>query len=388
MDKNNARGRYSRDGVGTIVTEDRETRAPRTSADTAGAPSDTAVTSSADARARLELKYTAPTRETPALARGLQDAFLDERNDVLAVINELEDQLDRRQEVQESLERQLSSTTEQLHAAGQRVQELEWHAVTLQTRTDELEHLRQEVAAVEEALNDERARGQRVNEQLAAAEKDRSRLQAELKTSQKQLDDSWTIRKERDGLRTDYKTLSAKVEELERLQREAVVERAALHADLQEARGTLEQLTGERNQLVISQRAAEDRIRELTQVQATLEEKIEALRAEKKSGQAQITHLERENARLVDQRQFFECEVTALRNQNRSAEAALTSIKRAFGEVRVALTETRARTQRRSLDTWPRIGSTLRTGAPHEVPANSPPLAPDSEVGTAQPELI
>jgi chromosome segregation ATPase len=387
MDKTNARGRYGRDGVGTIVTEDSETRVPLTSADTTSAPSETSATAPADARARLEMKYTTPARETPALARGLQDAFLDERNDVLAVINELEDQLDRRQEVQESLERQLNATTEQLQAAKQRVQEFEWHAVTLQTRTDELEHLRQEVTTVEEALNDERACGQRANEQLAIAEKDRSRLQAELKTSQKQLDDSWTIRKERDGLRTDYKTLSAKIEELERTQREAVAERAALHSDLQEARGSLEQLAGERNQLVITQRGAEDRLRELTQVQATLEEKIEALRGEKKSGQAQITHLERENARLVDQRQFFECEVTALRNQNRSAEAALTSIKKAFGEVRVALTETRARTQRRSLDTWPRIGSTLRTGRQNEVPTSPPTTPPSPNVAAAPSEL-
>jgi len=61
----------------------------------------------------------------------LQDTFVDERNDVISVINELEDQLDRHQEIRETLERELTGTTEKLQSASTRTQELEWQGVTL-----------------------------------------------------------------------------------------------------------------------------------------------------------------------------------------------------------------------------------------------------------------
>ena len=292
--------------------------------------------------------------------RSLQDTFIDERNDVLAVINELEDQLDRHQEIRETVERELTATSEKLQAANQRVQELEWQVVTLQTRTDSLEQLRSDVTSLEEELADANARALRDHEQVATAEKERTRLKGELKAASKQADEFWTVSKERDGLRSEYKTLSAKVEELERTQRETLAERVALQTQLQEAQTTLEDTVTDRNKLQMTLRSAEDRIHELAQVQDALADKIEALRAEKKNAQAQLAHLERENARLVEQRQFYECEVTSLRNQARTAESALTSVKKAFGEVRVALTETKSRARRRGLDTWPRIGSTLR----------------------------
>ncbi|MEW6254001.1 MAG: hypothetical protein AB1716_25420, partial [Planctomycetota bacterium] len=292
-------------------------------------------------------------------ARGLQDAFIDERNDVLAVINELEDQLDRQQELRETLERQLTGATEQLQTANQRAQELEWQVVTLQTRVDALEQLRQDITSLEEELNDANGKLQRTSDQLVAVEKERTRLKGELKTANKQVDELWAIRKERDGLRADYKLVTGRVEELERTQRELNSERTALQNQMQELQANLEDANAGRNQAQIAQRAAEDRIRELAQVQETLEEKLEELRGERKNLQVQITHLERENARLLDQRQFYEAEVTVLRNQSRTAEAALASVKKAFGEVRIALNETRARARRRALDVWPRVGTSL-----------------------------
>jgi chromosome segregation ATPase len=234
----------------------------------------------------------------------------------------------------------------------------------LQTRVDALEQLRHDVALLEEELNDANARTARTAEQLSASEKERTRQKAELKGVNKQLDELWAIRKERDGLRTDYKGLSTRVEELERTQRDLIEERTLLQSQLQEARLTVEEITNERNQHALTARANEDKVRELGQVQDALEEKIELLRAEKKSLQVQLTHLERENARLVDQRQFFESELTVLRNQNRTAETALASVKKAFSEVRVALGETKSRVRRRTLDTWPRVGSTLRGVSP------------------------
>jgi septal ring factor EnvC (AmiA/AmiB activator) len=139
---------------------------------------------------------------------------------------------------------------------------------------------------------------------------------------------------------------------------------------------SLEEVIGERNKLQMALRTTEDRIRELTSVVDAMDEKIEALRAEKKSLQIQITHLERENARLVEQRQFYECEVTSLRNQSRTAETALSSVKKAFTEVRIALNETKSRARRRTLDTWPRVGSPLRGLTIQDNPDGASPGIP------------
>jgi chromosome segregation ATPase len=331
-----------------------------------------------EARQRIQMAAGAIGNERPAARHSLQDTFVDERNDVLAVINELEDQLDRHQEIRETLERELAEKSEQLQAANQRAQESEWRVVTLQTRAEALEQIRGEVNALEEELADAAARAQRTNEQLLAAEKDRGRLKADLKATQKQLDELWTVGKERDGLRTECKTLSTKVEELERTQREALSERTAVQTQLQEAQVALEETTTERNKLQTGLRTAEDRIHELTQVQDALDDKIETLRNEKKNLQVQVAHLERENTRLVEQRQFYECEATALRNQSRAAEAALSSVKKAFSEVRIALTETKTRARRRTLDSWPRIGTPLG-GLPEQItPAVEGQEVPDT----------
>jgi len=300
------------------------------------------------------------TKGRPKVPPRLQDTFIDERNDVLGVINELEDQLDRYQEVREQLERELTSTGEQLQAANQKTHELEWQVVTLQTRVDALEQLKHEVAALEEEVTDANSRAQRINEQFLAADKERGRLKQELKAANKQVDELWPIRKERDGLRTDCKNLGVKVDELERLQRELIEERGGLQTQIQDLQINLEETRNEKNKLEATVREQHDRIRELSQIQEIAADKIEQLRVEKKNLQVQISHLERENSRLIEQRQFYESEVTTLRNQSKTAETALASVKKAFTEVRVALSETKSRARRRSLEPWPRIGTALR----------------------------
>lgn len=328
----------------------------------AGSSDRATLTPVQEARQRIQ-KTAGEKTNTPA---GIQDAFIDERNDVLAVITELEDELDRHQEIRETLERDLTGNTEKLQAANQRVQELEWQVVTLQTRIDSLEPLRQDITAFEQELSDANARAHRLSEQLAAAEKERARVKNELKAAGKQIDELWAVRKERDGLRADYKNLSLKVDELDRARREAVEGRTQIQTQLQEAQLALEETRAERNQLQVLSRTSDERIRELTQVQESLTDQVEGLRNEKKNIQAQIAHLERESARLAEQRQFYECEVTTLRNQNRTAETTLASVKKAFSEVRIALTETKTRARRRTIDTWPRSSATLRGLGPSE----------------------
>jgi chromosome segregation ATPase len=107
-------------------------------------------------------------------------------------------------------------------------------------------------------------------------------------------------------------------------------------------------------------RDAEDRNRELQRVQEVVQEKLESLRDERKSLQAQVAHLERQNARLVEQQRFCECELTSLRHVNRNAEATLSNVKKAFAEVRVALSETKSRIRRRTIENWPRLNMGLR----------------------------
>ncbi len=331
-------------------------------------PDSGAVTPGQLAKQRLQ---RAAAAGSPRSAPALQEAFVDERNDVLAVINELEDQLDRDQERREKLERELAAGAEKLQAASGRVQELEWQAVTLNTRIESLETARQQAAALEEELRDAHAAAERVKETLVAAERERDDLKSELKHAQKQLDELWGVRRERDGLRGDCTSLSGKVDALERQQRDLAEERAALQAEVQQTRAALEQAAEERNQFQTNARAAEERGRELTQVQDLLSEKVEGLRTERKSLQAQIAHLERENARLVEQRRFYESEVASLRNQVRTAETALGSVKKAFTEVRTALSDTSARARRRNGSTPPPTGTASSAGATEALPVEA-----------------
>jgi chromosome segregation ATPase len=295
-----------------------------------------------------------------SVPQALHDTFLDERNDVMQVINELEDQLDRHQEVRATLERELTDANEKVQTATQRIQELEWQTVTLQTRIESLEQVRQEIALLEAEVAAANDRVQRLNDEHKGVEKERTRLRNELKAANKQLEELWAVRKDRDGLRSDMKNQSTRIEELERSQRDTIEERGQLQVRLQEAQAALQETLAERQQHQDQVRVAEDRTRELLHIQEELADKLETARAEKKNLQAQLTHIERENIRMVEQRQYYETELTSLRNSHRVAEAALSGVKKAFSEVRVALTETKARARRRMIETWPRLNTPLR----------------------------
>jgi len=313
------------------------------------------------------------TGSSQSLPRTLNDTLLDERNDVLSVINELEDQLDRYEETRQSLERDVAKKDEQLQASNQRAQELEWQAVTLQTRVDTLEQVRQEVNLLEEELADANGRAQRLSEQCKRGEQENARLNRELKAANKQLEELWVVRKERDGLRVDVRNLRGKAEQIEQANREITEERAQLQQRLHETLTSLDQTRKVQDQLERDLHAADDRNRELQRVQEAVQEKLESLRDERKSLQAQVAHLERENARLVEQQRFCECELTSLRHVNRNTEAALSNVKKAFTEVRVALCETKSRIRRRTIENWPRLNTGLRgIGAVAEDGATGP----------------
>ncbi|MGD8450567.1 MAG: hypothetical protein PVJ57_02005 [Phycisphaerae bacterium] len=341
--------------IGMNETDNIQDRGPETPERTTSSP-----TSIEEVKQRIrQMTQDIDDTEHP-LTPALHDTVLDERNDVMQVINELEDQLDRHQEIRESLEHELAQANEKLQAAGQRNQELEWQHVTLQTRLEALEQVRGEVSLLEEEVANANGRLGRLTEEYNSIEKERTRLKSELKAANKQLEEVWTIRKERDGLRSDIKDLTARFQEMERGRRDTVEERNNLQARLQQTQASLDEIRSERQQHQVLLRAAEDRAREIAQVQDELLEKIESLRGEKKTLQTQLAHLERENARLLEQRHFYETEVTSLRNANRTTETALASVKKAFAEVRVALTETKTRARRRIIETWPRVGIPLR----------------------------
>ncbi|MCA9243911.1 MAG: hypothetical protein KDA32_08165 [Phycisphaerales bacterium] len=292
--------------------------------------------------------------------RAVQQTFVDERDDVLAVINELEDQLDRYEEIREKLEADLNAANEQAANARNRVQELEWQTVTLQTRVEGLEQIKQEVTLLEEEIADANGRASRFAEQLARAEKEIERLSLDLKAAQKELEELFSVRKERDGLRVDIKNLRIKLEQTEISLKDSVEERRQLNSRMQDAQSQLDESRNARRQLELDLRGSEDRNVETTRLKDAIQEKLEAIRGEKKGLQAQLAKLERENQRLVEQAQFYECEITSLRSNNRNAEQALTNVKKAFSEVRLALSETKARARRRTIETFPRTGAALR----------------------------
>jgi chromosome segregation ATPase len=309
---------------------------------------------------RIASELQSPAGASPTLTRTLKDTFLDERDDVLSVINELEDQLDRHEEIRQSLEHDLTRRSEQLQLANQRVQELEWQVVGLQTRVDALEHVRQELGLLEEQLGDANGRVQRLSEECKRTEKENARLDSELKAVNKQFGELWIVRKERDGLRADLRNLRAKLDQVEQSNRELAEERTQLQLRLHETLATLDQIRNAQHRLGRELRTANDRNHELQRVQETAEEKLEQLRTEKKSLQAQVAHLERQGTRLADQQQFYEGELSSLRNINRSAETALSNVKKAFADVRLALSETKSRVRRRTMENWPRINAGLR----------------------------
>lgn len=297
---------------------------------------------------------------TDGAPRSLSDPFVDERDDVLSVINELEDQLDRNEQIRENLEREITRLTEEKQASGQRATELEWQIAGLQANIDSLAQLKQETALLEGELADANTRTQRTTEQVIRLEKDNTRLTEELKVATKQNEELFAIRKERDGLRADMKSMRTRVEQLERANRELAEERSTLLTRLQETQNALEESRTERNQIELNHRAAEDRTQELRSAIDALEGKLEDTRTERKALQSQIARLEREVTRMSEQQQFYEVEIASLRNVNRNSESALANVKKAFSEVRIALTETKSRARRRSIENLPRISASIR----------------------------
>jgi exonuclease SbcC len=277
------------------------------------------------------------------------DTFLDERNDVLSVINDLEDQLDQYQALRESLEKELTQKTSDLQNAGSKVQELEWKITSMQSRLDAAEAIKGDVALLEEELDDQKAQIQRLTDQVSQDEREKARLSGELKSANKQLEEFWAVRKERDTLRSDISNLKSKLESSERDRRDSHTVRSQLEDKIHTFESTVEDLRKQKDQLEIDLRSANDRARDLEEQSEDLDSKLEAQREEKQGLETQLAHLERENQRLSEQRQFYECELISLRNMNRNAETALTSVKKAFGEVRIALSETKARVRRRSI---------------------------------------
>lgn len=305
-------------------------------------------------------------RATP---RTLPETFSDERDDVLTVINELEDQLDRYEEIREALERELNEANGALQTTRQRVQELEWQVATLQTRVGANEQARQEITLLEQEIAEVNTRNQRLTDQVGALEQDNSRLTGELKAANKQLEEFWLVRRERDGLRADLKSAKARLEQEERQKQEIDEERKLLAAKLDESQNALEETRAAKHQVEMNLRTTCDEREELRRTVDALSEKIETVRTEKRNADAQVTRLERDNARLAEQQKFYECEMTSLRSMNRNAESALSNVKRAFAEVRIALSETKSRARRRTIENWPRIQTALNELA--DTPPNT-----------------
>lgn len=291
--------------------------------------------------------------EAPPAARPAPAALSEDWDDVLAVIKELEEQLDRYDELREALQRELAEVSAQHQSAEQRGRELEAAVAGLRARIEADEQLRHELVLLEEELADVNTRLQRTSSQLVAAQRENARLSDQFGTANKQLEELPPLRAERDKLRSELKDGRARVDQLERENRELTELRNSLQSKLDQAQQWLEESRAAAHQAQMSLRAAEDRSEEARRIQAALEERIDALKAENKQLQAQTLHLQREIARQCEQQHFYERELTTLRTQSQNAEAELAQVRRAFSEVRNALAETRARARRRKIDSAP-----------------------------------
>lgn len=313
-------------------------------------------------------------------ARSSADSLTNEYGDVLAVINELEDQLDRYEEIRATLEHQLDAAREQDQSAQQRVRELEQQVVTLQAQVVALELARQEVAMLEDELASANARTNQLSEQLAQVEKENSRINAELTTARQQIDQLGAAGRERDTLRIEIRKIAAKLGQLERTHQAVLEKHGLTQMKLEEAQAALEETRVAKGQIEIELGAAADRNVELRRAQDDLQERLDAARAERKDLLAQLAHAERENVGLIERRHSQDRELASLRGLNRNTELALANIKKAFGEVRAALTETRSRARRRAKQARRDSGSTQpstleETGYPSIAPASLDAIA-------------
>lgn len=352
MDTNGARHRLT-PATPTPTTTTR--KPPATIADPAPGPTKITVETTPQTLATA----SSTPRGTPRFSG---DAFADERDDVLSVINELEDQLDRYEAVRANLERELAESRTELATVRQRLRETEWQTAAAQTRIEVLEQVRGDMALLEEELTDANVRTQRASEQFARAQADNTRLTQELKSAHQQLDELLIVRKERDSLRGETRTLRARLEQIERTQNEMIAERTGLHGRIEDLRSTAEAQRAARITVDAELRGMQERLNETVRARQELAETLESLRNEKKGLQVQLTHFERENARLAEQQKITESEAATLRSINHGAESALTNVKKAFTEVRAALSETRLRARRRPIETRLRGTPTVPAG--------------------------
>ena len=281
-----------------------------------------------------------------------------EWGDVLAVVSELEQQLNRYDEMRAALQRELNDLSETHQATKQHEQELEWQVVALQARADSEAQTRHEVTLLEEELNDAKAGMKRVQSQLGVALEENAKLNEQLKQTAGELEQLVEIRAECDERRAENLKLKSDLQRIETARREIDQQRQAAESKFEETRGLLEQARAARHQAELNLRVALDRNRESKLAREQLEQQLEAARTQARALRAQAEHSDRQQARNIEQQQYYERELTSLRSVNRSTEAALCRIKKAFQDVRGALAETRARARRRATDGWPQLGET------------------------------
>ena len=129
---------------------------------------------------------------------------------------------------------------------------------------------------------------------------------------------------------------------------------------MHETQATLREVRTNRHKLELDLRTAHDRIQKMQRVQETLGEKLVLLRAEKKALQGEFNVLEDAYGRLKEEKHNVEYEISTLRNKNQHAAEVIAKAKRVFGDVRLALSQTRSRARQRPGDVWPELTTGLK----------------------------
>lgn len=288
------------------------------------------------------------------------DILAREQDDVIEVINDLAQELDRYQGIRARLEAKLLESRDQLAASNRRIQELEWHINTFEARAESADEIRREIATVEDELGTASERAHALGQELECEKRETVRLTDELRSANAQLEELWGVRAERAELASEVERLQAELGQIEHTLADLHDERTRLASQLQETQSTLREVRTQSHKFEHDLRNANNRIEKMQSVQESLGEKLVLLRAEKKALQDDYIKLDDAYGKLTEDRSTVEYEINSLRDRNRHAGEVIARAKRVFGDVRLALSQTRSRARKRPGNIWPELSGDMK----------------------------
>lgn len=271
------------------------------------------------------------------------DDFVDvseERASIIAIVNDLEGQIDTAYELKEALEADLEATRKKLSEESAARAQLEEQIKPLESQSALVEQLR---------------------EDLSFAEEERSKLASSLAEAQQQLE---AVTEERDSLFEKASSAEAQTKELE--DEKTTLEAQVMNlkeevADMGRLRGELTEVTEARRDLAEQVRVLSNRLEASDTSKTALErdlamahEQVESLRGKITDADSRMTTLRTQleqqqatNRGLMETNTRLESELKALTANYETAKNELEAFKKALRDIRSEATRTSGRTRKR-----------------------------------------